>query len=179
MIVATAVLLASWFASQSIAATTQARTLRGLVPLKGHYSCVTSLAFSRDGKTLASSSTDSHIMLWDVATGKARGALVQDEGRVHHLSFNPDGTVLASGGASVKLWNVASGTVTKEFRLGSDPKVLALSLNRDGQLLAVNKRSRENPQPGTSLFSDITVFYVRSGKWDVATGKSLVTLWNL
>ena len=43
-------------------------------PLKGHTGTVTSVAFTPDGRTLASGSGDMTIMLWDVATGQPKGA---------------------------------------------------------------------------------------------------------
>jgi len=66
--------------------------------LKGHTSLVISVAFSPDGKTLASASWDETIKLWDVATGKEQATLKGHTDAVWSVAFSPDGQTLASGG---------------------------------------------------------------------------------
>jgi WD40 repeat protein len=79
--------------------------------LKGHTSDVGCLAYSADGKLLASGSIDGVIKLWHVATGKERATIKGDAISVYSLAFSPDGRLLAAGGSSgaVKLWDVAAG----------------------------------------------------------------------
>jgi WD40 repeat protein len=76
---------------------------------------VYSLAFSPNGKTLASGSTDRTIKLWEVATGNMRGAITQAV-RVWFVVFNQDGTKLLSIGAdgSYRYWDVATQTEIKD-----------------------------------------------------------------
>jgi WD40 repeat protein/serine/threonine protein kinase len=74
--------------------------------LSGSSADVTSVAFSPDGKTLASASSDKTIRLWDTQNGKAKQVLNQHENIVTALSFSPKGEKLISGSRdeTVKLY---------------------------------------------------------------------------
>ena len=55
------------------------------------------IAWSPDGRYLASSGVDSDILVWDIATKVMVGQLKGHTGTVHTLAFSRDGEVLASG----------------------------------------------------------------------------------
>src|ERR1700676_1143729 len=65
--------------------------------LKGHTDIVSSVAFSPDGKTLASGSRDNTIKLWDVQQGKERATLSGHTNKVSSVAYSPDGKTMASG----------------------------------------------------------------------------------
>ena len=79
-----------------------------------HKSWVWSVAFSPDGKLLASGGDDGKVILWNIETDqkdKYGEILVEHEGRVWSVAFSPDGKLLASGGddGKVILWNIEKG----------------------------------------------------------------------
>ena len=73
-----------------------------------HSSSVESVAFSPDGKFIASGSYDKTIKLWNVKTGKLIYTLKGHRDSVLSVAFSPDGKFIASGSAdkTIKLWNV-------------------------------------------------------------------------
>jgi hypothetical protein len=79
--------------------------------LKGHTEWIGSVAYSPDGKALASASGDKTIKLWDAKTGKEMTTLKGHANSVASVAFCPEGKTLASGSwdNTIKLWDVASG----------------------------------------------------------------------
>ena len=75
--------------------------------LRGHTDGVSSVAYSPDGKTLASGGAD-EIKLWDVATGKELATLKGHTDGVWSAACDPDGKTLVSGSAdkTIKLWAI-------------------------------------------------------------------------
>ncbi len=93
-------------------------------PLDGHTGQVYAVAYSPDGKTLATGSRDQAIILWDVDSAEALGPpLEAHEGWVMGLAFSPDGHSLASASAdgTVRIWHVGGlldGTEAAAHPLG-------------------------------------------------------------
>jgi WD40 repeat protein len=69
--------------------------------LHGHLDEVSALAFTPDGRILASASHDRTVKLWSVAAGAEVASLEGHTGRIHCLAFSPDGNVLVSGGQDI------------------------------------------------------------------------------
>ena len=76
--------------------------------LEGYSSSVFSVAFSPDGKTLASASGDNTIKLWNLQNQKELATLTGHSNWVNSVAFSPDGKTLASASAdkTIKLWNL-------------------------------------------------------------------------
>ena len=79
--------------------------------LKGHGKGVTTVAFSRDGKLLASGSTDNTIRIWDVAAKRELRTLAGHTSNVESIDFSPDGRLLASASddGATFLWDANTG----------------------------------------------------------------------
>ncbi len=115
---------------------------------------VTALAFSPDGKTLASAGgfSESDIRLWDVASGKETGRLESHRKYAAALMFWPDGKTLASANAdqTIRLWDVSGKKLLDELR-GHHDEVWRLALLPDHRTLVSGSKD------GTVCFWDTSV----------------------
>ena len=111
--------------------------------LEGHSGSVNSVAFSPDGKLLASGSSDKRIGLWDISDPSKPRLIKRLEGHsgsVNSVVFSPDGKLLASGSSDkrIGLWNISDPSKPKLIKRleGHSNYVLSVSFSPDGRLLA-------------------------------------------
>jgi WD40 repeat protein/tRNA A-37 threonylcarbamoyl transferase component Bud32 len=121
---------------------TELATLKAQIE-KGHatiingvaISVVWSIAFSPDGKRIASGGDDRTIKLWDVESG-AKRATLKGAGVAYGIAFSPDGKRLASasGDGTIKLWDAESGA--ERATLKGAAYVGSIAFSPDGKRIA-------------------------------------------
>ena len=106
--------------------------------IQAHVDLVWCVAFSPDGTTLASSSGDGTIGLWDTATGKLKHRLnPEPRADISAVTFTPDGKTLVSGGWDhlVRRWDADTGQLRATLS-GQQNIIRALAVSSDGKSLA-------------------------------------------
>jgi WD40 repeat protein len=100
----------------------------------GHTFTVNSVAFSSDGRTLASGGQGRDVLLWDAVAGTEVRTLKAHQKDITAVAFSPDGKLLASGSndETVKLWDAHTGRVLKTYRR----LVRSLVFSANGAVLA-------------------------------------------
>jgi WD40 repeat protein len=112
-----------------------------LSTLQGHSHQVVSIAFTRDGQTLASGSHDRTIKIWHLISQEPRTISVST--KVNAVAFHPSGNILAAGtdDPNIKLWNVATkeeiGNLT-----GHKQKVYSVVFSPNGKILASGSQDK-------------------------------------
>ena len=111
--------------------------LRHVRTLRGHTAWVRSVAWSPDGRTLASGSNDGTVRLWNPNNGINVAVLRGHAERVGCVAWSPDGRILASGSYddTVRLWDPDTHTTRRVLR-GHTRPIEALAFHPNGQTLA-------------------------------------------
>ncbi|WP_422928788.1 WD40 repeat domain-containing protein [Singulisphaera sp. PoT] len=104
---------------------------------KGHSGSVMAVAYSPDGRSLASASEDRLAKVWDLEQKKPRLELAGHEGRVSCLAYSPDGKTLATGSQdrTIRLWDAETGRARGTLK-GHRGEILGLAFSPDGNRLA-------------------------------------------
>jgi len=105
--------------------------------LSGHTDKIIALAFSSDGRWLASGSLDRKVLIWDIATGRCEHTLEGHEGPVSDLMFSPDSRHLISGSSDKtgRIWSLTDGSLETILR-GHQQRVTCVAWRPDGRVVA-------------------------------------------
>jgi RNA polymerase sigma factor (sigma-70 family) len=123
---------------------------------EAHSGPINGMAYSRDGRLLATASDDKSIRLWNPQTGRELRRLSGHRGEVHAVAFSSDGNLLASGGAdkTVRVWDPATGKELRQLgKHAGSVRGMAFAAG-DRQLL-------------------VGSWEAGVGLWDTATGKEI------
>jgi WD40 repeat protein/serine/threonine protein kinase len=180
----------------------QVRTGTLLHTLQGHTGAITGVAYSGDGKRLASSSADGSVRIWELASGQSVHTLVGPKGGLTGVAFSGAGRLVAAGArdGTVLVWDAR--TAEERCRWDAHHRAITgLAFSPDGKLLAsveedhvvilwdVDAGRRKHTLRGHSTrlgglaFSPdgrrlaTTGFDDRAVKlWDVASGEEILSL---
>ncbi len=112
-----------------------------LYTYRGHSQSVNAVAWSPDGKRIASASSDRMVQVWDAFTGSNIYTYRGHSKNVHAVAWSPDGKYIASGGedGTVQVWDTVSGK--KIITYGNQSvEVNAVGWSSDGQRIAIGYR---------------------------------------
>jgi WD40 repeat protein len=166
----------------------------GGVPLVGHANAVKAVAFSSDGRTLATGSADGSARLWDAAHPQAAPRVLSGHtGPVTSLAFSGDGQWLATASTdrTARLWDAKHLQTAVVVLAGHQGAINALAISADSRWLATGSEDHTtrlwdlkapDPSVGPVVLAGHTepvthVAFSRTGRWLATASKEDHTVW--
>ncbi len=127
---------------------------------------VYSLAWSPDGKHIASGGDKKTIQVWDATTGNLRLTYKGHRRAVNAVAWSPDGNSITSGSSdkTVQVWNVPTGNLRLIYK-GHSSRVNTIAWSPDGQFIASGGGDGMGKEQAMHL-------------WDAVTGNLKLTYWG-
>jgi WD40 repeat protein len=122
---------------EKVAAQEEEKPKKLLKNLRGHNSRIYDLAFSPNGKQLASASGDNTVRIWNIPSGNLHKVIKGHTAHVFSVDFRGDGNriVTGSGDRTAQVWQVSSGAQVASFS-GHKDRVLGVAFSPNGNQVA-------------------------------------------
>jgi len=156
--------------------------------LQGHDDYITSVAFSPDGKCIASCGLDARVKVWDVEQKTIIQTIYNYCERVYSLAFSPDGKSIAFGsGENIIVWDIENERRIKTFHCGGR-WVVSVAFSPDGKYIAAASATGPTKvwdvKVGSNMFngypdSASVAFNLDGSCIAVGSREGVITLWDL
>jgi len=104
---------------------------------EGHTAAALSVAFSPDGRTVASGSVDDSVRLWSITQARLARVIQEHPFPIWRLKYAPNGATLYSGSTDgvIRAWQASTGRLARAFE-GHVGRITGLDVSKDGRRLA-------------------------------------------